>query len=217
RFRDGTGDTYGAWGEWSYAYTASDRVERGRSDNTRTLRHGTATGSGGCARADYGCTAFYALANHGGLLYGGTPDGTATYEGQTWASVLRASADTQDDYVIAGNSLFAGDATLTANFDRSSVNARFHSFNGSEPELRGGITFSGIPLITSDGQFRQGRNGTSDRFIDGAFFGPDGTEAAGTWYVDSTTPTRRSCGAGGGNLCNQGSIVVGSFAAKQQQ
>ena len=214
QFRDGDRYTFGAWGEWSYAYTARGGVENLRSNSTTTRRHGTAIGSGGCDNADYGCSAFYALANHGGLLYGGTPAGTATYEGRTRAVILRADAGAVGDQaVIAWGGIYSGDTTLTADFDRSSVNARFHDFTGSEPELRNGITFSGIPLIGSDGQFRQDTGG---RYINGAFFGPDGTEAAGTWYVDGTTPTRQACGAGGNSQCNDGHVIIGSFVTTGQ-
>ena len=211
-FSDEDGNTLGAWGQWSYAYTTRGDL-RNRSRHS-TRRHGTASGNEDrhCAETRNGCHYRYYIANHGGVLYEGTPTGAATYRGRTYAGILGANDSRGSQTVISGGGIYVGDAAITADFDQNLVNARFHNFSDSAPrELRNGITFSGIPIITSSGQFRQE---TGDRYIEGGFYGFHDQETAGKWYVNDSRPTRRTCGQEGNGLCREGNVIIGSFVGK---
>ncbi len=214
-FEASDGDrTFGGWGEWSYFYTTTGSEESRRGRSTPTARHGSFESRGGGCDSDP-CHRRYVLAQSHGLLYDGIPDGTATYRGYSYASVIHASADPGSTYVLRSDATYLGDATLTANFDRRRLDARFHNFRAGGTvarELAGGVSFTGVSM-DGDGEFRQD---SGNRYINGAFYGPDETEAAGTWYVDRTSVSRQQCGVGGGGLCSQGSVVVGSFGARQQ-
>ncbi len=210
--------TLGGWGEWSYFYTTTGEAvsQSGRSQPTE--RHGVfrITEGDGCD-SPASCHRHYVVALSDGLLYEGVPGGTATYEGHSYASVIRADANPNADYVLERESTFLGDARLTVDFDRGSVDARFSNFRArgtnTPAELANGVSFSGVPM-SGNGEFSRESGG---RYINGGFYGPDSQEAAGTWFVDGTSPYQRQCGDGGAGLCYQGSVVMGSFGGAKQR
>ena len=205
--------TSGGWGEWSYFYTtvgSQDNVPGGR---VRTSRHGQLDGGGGCNPS---CHAQYVLTQRNGLVYQGLPTGTATYNGYTYAAVVRAT----NSGAISSTPTVLGDATIRAHFNTRTLDATFDNFrsSGSVPqELWNGVRFSNIRITNGSGRFLDdstNRCNGCGKYISGSFYGPNNEELAGTYAVEDHVPSQRHCV--GNSFCRTGHVIAGSFGGKRQ-
>ncbi len=208
----GSEQTYGGWGEWSYFYTTNGAHENAPRAAAQTQQHGRF--QGGSSSACPTCHTQYVLAVRNGVAYRGHPTGTATYNGYTYAAVVRANASGgSNQFAIERSGISLGDATLRANFSTNRLDATFNNFNGGRRELSSGVHFSNVP-ITSSG-FAQNTTSQCDgcgKLITGNFYGPDSQEIAGTYAFENHLPSQNLCE---GSACRLGYVIVGSFGGKR--